>query len=130
MAIVGQRRASAASRPALSCRRRLRRPYHRHVELRPAGDGDDPRARHLDVAERRHQLDEGVDLAWISSEFEDEALKRAVDGAGAEGVGQAQRLDALRAGVFRDVLEVCCFDLAALEDEIHRAAAAKAALLL
>ena len=48
--------------------------------------------------ERHHQRDELVDLVGLAGDLEDEALGRGVDDPGAEGVGQAQRLDALLAG--------------------------------
>src|SRR5688572_21504837 len=65
--------------------------------LRPAAHRGDAGAGDLDDTELAHQVDEGVDLVGGAGDFEDEAFHRAVDDAGAEDVGEAQRLDALGA---------------------------------
>ncbi len=65
--------------------------------LRPARDRGDAGARDLDQAERQHQLDELVDLVALAGDLEHEAFGGGVDHAGAEGVGQPQRLDPLLA---------------------------------
>src|SRR5262249_22753831 len=63
--------------------------------LRPAADRNDAGARDLDQAERDHQRDEAFDLVARAGDLEHEALGRSIDHAGAEGVGQPQRLHAV-----------------------------------
>ena len=64
---------------------------------RPAADGGDAGARHLDKAELGHDLDELLELARLAGHLEHEMLGRGVDDLGAEDLGDAQRLDALLA---------------------------------
>src|SRR5208282_4741418 len=80
--------------------RRLRRPRASRLNRgSPSGDRNDAAAHHLDAAELVHQRYEGVDLVGRAGHLEDEGLRRAVDDAGAEDIGDAQRLDALLAAV-------------------------------
>src|SRR5262249_16369486 len=65
--------------------------------LGAAADGDDAAARHLDEAERQHQLDELVDLVGTAGDLEHEALDGGVDHAGTERLGEPHRLDPLLA---------------------------------
>src|SRR6185312_8517437 len=65
---------------------------------RPARDGDDAGARHVDEAQRLHQVDEGVELLGRAGHLENEALDRRIDDPGTENVGQPQGFDALLAG--------------------------------
>ena len=69
----------------------------RSHRLRPAADGDDAGARHLDQAERQHQVDERSILSVAPVISKTKLSVRGVDDAGAEDVGQAQRLDPLLA---------------------------------
>ena len=59
---------------------------------RAARDRDGTGARHLDEPERLHQRDEGVEFLARSGHLEDKALGRRIDDAGAEDVGETQRL--------------------------------------
>src|ERR1043165_5520794 len=61
--------------------------------LRPAADGGDAGARHLDEAERAHQVDELADLGGVAGDLEHEALGRGIDHPRAKRVGQPHRLD-------------------------------------
>src|SRR5262249_42455976 len=61
--------------------------------LRAALDGDDAGARDLDQAEWNHQVDEALYLLGGAGDLEHEALGAGVDDAGAERVGEPQRLD-------------------------------------
>src|SRR5262249_47809725 len=63
--------------------------------LRPAADRDDAGARDLDQAERDHQRDEAFDLVARAGDLEHEALGRGIDHAGAESIGEPQRLHAV-----------------------------------
>src|SRR5580704_12055813 len=65
--------------------------------LRAAFDGKHPGARHLDQAERTHQVGELVDLGRGAGDLEDETLAGGVDHPGAKDIGQAQGLDPLGA---------------------------------
>ncbi len=65
--------------------------------LWPAADAGHAGARHFDQAQRHHERDELVDLVGLAGDLEDEARGSGIDDAGAEGIGQAQRLDALLA---------------------------------
>ena len=62
--------------------------------FRPAPDRGNAGARHLDKAERAHQVDELTDLGRVACDLEHKALDGGVDHPGAERVRQPQRLDA------------------------------------
>ena len=64
--------------------------------LDAARDGGDAGARDLDQAERPHQRDELLDLSVLPVNSKTK-LGGGVDDLGAEGVGEAQRLDAVLA---------------------------------
>src|SRR5689334_3290992 len=66
--------------------------------LDAARDGGNAGAHHFDKAERLHQRDELLDLAGLAGQLEDEGCVGRIDDAGAEGVGEPQRLDAVIAG--------------------------------
>ena len=67
--------------------------------LGAARDGGDAGAGDLDQAERLHQGDELVDLDRRAGDLEARNARSMVSiTCGAEGVGEAQRLDALLAG--------------------------------
>src|SRR5262249_59959066 len=72
------------------------KPDHSHP-LRPAADRHDAGARDLDQAERDHERDEAFDLLARTGDLEDETFGRSVDHAGAERVGEPQRLHAMLA---------------------------------
>src|SRR5262245_14512698 len=61
--------------------------------IRPTCDRDDAGARHLDKAERQHQVDELVDLLRPARDLEHEALGGGVDHTRPERIGEPQRLD-------------------------------------
>src|SRR5690606_13049606 len=63
--------------------------------LCPAHHSHDAGAADFDQTEFAHQADEAVDFLRRAGDLEDEAAGRRVDGAGAEDVGKAQRLDPL-----------------------------------
>src|SRR5262245_49890743 len=63
-----------------------------------ARNGGDAGAHHLDKPERLHQRNELLDLAGLAGELEDEGYVGGIDHTRPEGVGQAQRLDAVVAG--------------------------------
>src|SRR6266480_1003746 len=83
-------RRRVASR-TLGERRKARPPHHQRPVLHPfcaAADRHDAGARHLDKAERQHELDELVDLLAPPGDLEDEALDRGIDHARPERVGE------------------------------------------
>src|SRR5436190_3094236 len=92
--------------------------------LRPAGDGDDAGARHLDQAERQHQSDELVDLVGFAGELEHEALGCGIDHPRPERIGETQRLDSALAGAaYFDHRELALDGFAAdrdIDDAVHR----------
>src|ERR1700737_905010 len=61
---------------------------------RAARDRNRTGAGYLNEPERLHQRDESVELFTRSRHLEDEALGRRIDDAGAEDVGETERLDA------------------------------------
>src|SRR4029450_12735231 len=63
--------------------------------LRAAADGHDAGARDLDQAERNHERHEALDLLARAGDLEHEAFGRSIDHAGAERVGESQRLHAV-----------------------------------
>ena len=60
--------------------------------LRPSRNRGDAGPGDFHEADRAHQIDEFVDFFWLACQFEDEALRRGVDDAGAKGVGELQRV--------------------------------------
>ena len=68
---------------------------HGSHPFRPAPDRGNAGARHLDKAERAHQVDELIDLGGVACDLEHKALGGGVDHAGAERIRQPQRLDAV-----------------------------------
>ena len=60
-----------------------------------AHHADHAGAAHFDQPQLAHQADEAVDLVRRAGHFEHEGIMRRVDDARAEGIGEAQRFDAL-----------------------------------
>ena len=86
-----------ATRQAATSRRRTARGLARLERLLASLDRQHAGARHLDQAQRAHQVGELVDLRRCAGDLkEDEALGRRVDHVGAEDVGDSQRLDPVR----------------------------------
>src|SRR5215470_16988926 len=89
--------------------------------IRSARDGDDAGARHFDEAERQHEPDELIDLVGFAGELEHEALGGRIDDAGAEGVGQPQRLYPAFAGALDLDHGELALDRLAADRHVHHA---------
>src|SRR4051794_9256912 len=121
---VTNSRSASVTRPRGRCRSRkarlslMRRPYARAatascgvrtwwlVRLRlgaAAGDGDLPRLRHLDQAERAHELLERGDLLGLPHHLDDDRAAGHVDDPGLEDRGELH--DLLARGRIRGDLE-------------------------